>query len=320
MRRNGCQSEQTVFFHIVKLFIFYSFFRIRRFCILLLIICPFPASADNKQEVPEEHLQEEEARPFRIKKEQVAIRGIDDENTEEGIEEKYRDKTKGLYLLIGHYAYFPELNSEKPVYIVDEIGRGMVPGWQDIVTFKDMRKIGLFGDIWAGVGLHCGEFFSFWSVVGGGLWKINNRNRYGPLKFQLDLKGVEFLAGVGWDYYPFGKTKFSPVGKESFGKKLKQVLSETKPYFSLFINYSHFEASGNAKVGFLGSPIKYSRKKEIDIISITPFVGFDVPVTRRTDIFMGLGYLFGFDTESFEREHKNEIEGPVAATGVKIYF
>ncbi len=241
------------------------------------------------------------------------------ENSEEN-KKTFFDKTKGIYFIIGHYTYFPELNSEKPIYIVNEMGREMIPGWRDIVSFKDMREIGLFGDIWAGIGLHCGKRFSIWSGAGGGIWKIHNENRYGPLNVRVDLTGIEYLTGVGLDYYPFGKTHFPPKNNETCWKRLKQIISSTKPYFSLCINYSHFEATGKAKIGFLASPIRYTQKKEIDIISISPFFTLDTPLSRRTDLFMGLGYLFGLDIKSFEREHKNEIEGPVVTTGIKINF
>lgn len=293
----------------------------RIFLFLFLIISSLPIRADDKQNSILEQSQEEDISPSDIENECLTIKGGTTVcNDSEETKDVSIDKTKGLYLLIGHYAYFPELNSEKPVYIVNEIGKGTIPGWHDIVTFRDMRRIGLFGDIWAGVGLHCGNYFSFWIGLGGGLWEINNSHRYGPLKFRLDLKGIELLVETGMDYFPFGKTKFDSIKHEKFLSRLKRTILETKPYLSLIINYSHFEASGKGKVELFDIPITYQKTKGIDIISIIPCVVSDVPVTRRTDVFMGIGYLFGFDIKSFEREHKNEIEGPVATTGVKINF
>lgn len=289
--------------------------------IIYIWIILFPVNAKGQDKLYEQPLTKPPLSLSDVENKDLVVR----ENStlykeKEGLEKKHIDKTKGLYLLVGHYTYFPELNSEKPVYIINEIGKGTVPDWRDIMTFKDMREIGLFGDIWAGVGLHCGRYLSLWSVAGGIMWKINNENRLGPLKLQLDLTGFEAFIEAGIDYYPFGKTKLSLNKNEPFFSRLKQTLMGTKPYFSLSISYSHFEASGDARIDFFNFPIKYTREKEIDIISMSPFIFMDFPITPRTDIFVGLGYFFGFDAKSFKREHKNEIEGPVMSTGVKIDF
>ncbi len=306
--------------NIIKQCINYYLIKVRRFFIVFLILISLNINADEKQKISVERAYKEHLSLSNNRNENIMLREDTTTGCDYKKEEKVIDKTKGLYLIIGHYTYFPELNSEKPVYIVNEVGRGMVPGWKDFMTFKDMRKIGLFGDIWAGIGLHCGKYFSFWSGIGGGIWKINNSNRYGPLKIRLDLTGEEFLIGVGMDYFPFGKTDYRSIKDEPFLSRLKRTIFDTKPYLSLNINYSHFEASGDAKIGVFNFPIKYTRTKEIDIISVIPFISLDFPATRRMDVFFGMGYLFGFDVKSLEREHKQDIEGPVATTGIKINF
>ncbi|MGC8737737.1 MAG: hypothetical protein ACP5UA_03700 [Candidatus Hydrogenedens sp.] len=240
----------------------YHYIKVRRFFIVFLIITPFSIHADEKQIFLTERTDEQISPLYNSGKEKLALQGNTTLCSHSQEEDKGIDKTKGLYFIMGHYAYFPELNSEKPVYIVNEIGRGMVPGWKNLITFKDMRKIGLFGDIWAGIGLHCGKYLSFWSGMGGGIWKINNNNRYGPLKIRLDLTGEEFLLEAGMDYFPFGKTEYRPVKNETFLNRLKRTLFDTKPYLSLNINYSRFEASGDAKIGIFNFPIKYTRKKK----------------------------------------------------------
>lgn len=222
----------------IKRCITYHLIKVRKSFIVFLILISLYINADEKQNFPIEKVNGKNislpnSRNERLTLQEDNITGCDSQE-----EEKEIDKTKGLYLIIGHYAYFPELNSEKPVYIVNEIGRGMVPGWKDFVSFKDMRQIGLFGDIWAGIGLHCGKYFSFWSGIGGGIWKINNSNHYGPLKIRLDLTGEEFLIEAGMDYFPLGKTEYRSIKDEPFLSRLKRTIFNTKPYLSLNINYS----------------------------------------------------------------------------------
>lgn len=254
-------------------------------------------------------------RPERAESLRLTLREGWQEENPGPIEKQDTAPQRRRFLLFTMANAYPGLESEELIeQFFNAPMRFIAPGFEDVTTFGDMRDWNLIWTPNAGMGYILSPKWSVFVTLGYGEGPVRTKGDYRTrllvlLHTDFEMKRSAFTITPGVDYFPLGM-----VEQRDYAG-WKERLCSIKPVIGLRTPWTYAAYEARVKVGFkyLGNLVNVKLEDSWRVWSVNMNLGLDIPINRRHQFNMNLGYSYFFEQHS-------DFGGPVFSMSWKYHF
>ncbi len=209
------------------------------------------------------------------------------------------------FLLVGFSNAHPRIESEQ---LIDRYFNStmsfLAPSYDDVLTVGDLRDRGILWVPYIGIGRVMSKRWAIFAQAGYAAGKVRTKADDPsilvlPLHTDFEIQRGATYGGVGADFFPFGM----PELKEYHG--FRERLRGAKLNLGSRLTWTHATYEAKVKVGFkpFDNLVDYKESDNWLLPSVSPNIGVDVPLGRRSQISFNASYNRFFD-------ERDDFEGP----------
>ena len=197
---------------------------------------------------------------------------------------------------------------------INQTFRLVAPGYNDVMTFKDEADAMLVWTPFFGLGrklsLRWDVFLQTGYTAGSVRTKTTDTSLLlVPLKTDVQFKRSSFYAGIGTDFFPWGR-----VESRSY-YSLADRLQNIKPFFAAGLNWNYLTANTKVQAGLwpFENLMETQRNDRWNSFSVSVLLGIDIPLNPRNSLTLNGAYNHFF-------KYTKDFSGPSFSVYLKHSF